>query len=93
MRAFRYFWCNFRACQIGKRVDADIVFSNSTPPTQGALCAIVTKKIAKRCKKKVSFIYNLQDIFIYFGNFVVVVNLAFSQYLCFTILCMFVNTK
>lgn len=63
MRAFRYFWCNFRACQIGKRVDADIVFSNSTPPTQGALCAIVTKKIAKRCKKKVSFIYNLQDIF------------------------------
>ena len=28
-------------------------YSNSTPPTQGALCAIVAK-IAKRCKKKVS---------------------------------------
>lgn len=64
IRAFRYFWCNFRTYQIAvKNNDIDIVFSNSTPPTQGALGALVAKKLSKKSKKKVPFLYNLQDIF------------------------------
>lgn len=63
-RAIRYFWCNFRTYQLAKKNnDIDIVFSNSTPPTQGALGGIVSHKLTKRKGKKVFFIYNLQDIF------------------------------
>ncbi|MCC2190988.1 glycosyltransferase family 4 protein [Fusicatenibacter faecihominis] len=63
-RAFRYFWCNFRTYQIAvKNKDIDIVFSNSTPPTQGALSALVARKLSKKTGKKVPFLYNLQDIF------------------------------
>ncbi len=63
-RALRYFWCNLRSHQIGANVkDADVVFSNSTPPTQGALSAMVAKKLSKKYKHKVPFVYNLQDIF------------------------------
>ena len=39
------------------------MFSNSTPPTQGAISGIVARKLSKKYKKKVSFVYNLQDIF------------------------------
>lgn len=63
-RAFRYFWCNFRTYQIAvKNKDIDIVFSNSTPPTQGALSALVARRLSKKNRKKVPFLYNLQDIF------------------------------
>lgn len=63
-RAFRYFWCNLRTYQIAvKNKDIDIVFSNSTPPTQGALSALVARRLSKKTGKKVSFLYNLQDIF------------------------------
>lgn len=64
VRAFRYFWCNFRTYQIAlKNKNIDVVFSNSTPPTQGAISGIVARKLSKRKGKKVPFIYNLQDIF------------------------------
>lgn len=64
IRAFRYFWCNLRTCQQAvKQINIDVVFSNSTPPTQGALSGLVAKKLSKKSKKKVPFIYNLQDIF------------------------------
>lgn len=63
-RAFRYFWCNLRTYQIAvKNKDIDIVFSNSTPPTQGALSALVARRLSKKTGKKVPFLYNLQDIF------------------------------
>ena len=64
-RAFRYFWCNLRSYQIAVRVkNADVVFSNSTPPTQGMLSAMVAKKLSKKYKKgRIPFVYNLQDIF------------------------------
>lgn len=63
-RAFRYFWCNFRTYQIAlKSKNIDVVFSNSTPPTQGTISGIVAHKLSKKYKKKVPFIYNLQDIF------------------------------
>ena len=58
LRALRYFfvsliqlWNGFRAKNI------DLIYVASTPPTQGALAAIVKKL------KHVPFIYNLQDIF------------------------------
>lgn len=58
IRALRYFWCNLRTYQIGKSVNnIDIVFANSTPPTQGWIAGKVGKKL------KVPFIYSLQDIF------------------------------
>lgn len=64
VRAFRYFWCNFRSRQIGTSVkNIDLVFSNSTPPTQGVLSAMVAKKLSKKYKQKIPFVYNLQDVF------------------------------
>ena len=64
IRAFRYFWCNLRTYQQAvKQRNIDVVFSNSTPPTQGALSGLVAKKLSKKSKKKVPFVYNLQDIF------------------------------
>lgn len=58
IRALRYFWCNLRTYQIGKRVEnIDVVFANSTPPTQGWIAGKVAKKL------KVPFVYSLQDIF------------------------------
>ena len=64
IRAFRYFWCNLRTYQVAlKATNIDMVFSNSTPPTQGMLSAMTAKKLSRKYKKKVLFIYNLQDIF------------------------------
>lgn len=58
MRAFRYFWCNLREYQLGKRArDAELILAISTPPTQGLLAGLLKRKLA------VPFIYNLQDIF------------------------------
>lgn len=64
LRAFRYFWCNLRSYQIGASVkSADLVFSASTPPTQGLLSAMIAKKLSKKYKRNIPFVYNLQDIF------------------------------
>ena len=58
VRAFRYFWCNLREYQIGKKYKGiDAVFAVSTPPTQGLLAGKLSKKL--NCP----FIYSLQDIF------------------------------
>ena len=58
LRALRYFLIS--AIQLWKGIwskDIDLIYVASTPPTQGALAAMV-KKI-----KRVPFVYNLQDIF------------------------------
>lgn len=58
LRAFRYFLIS--VLQLWKGIwakDIDLIYVASTPPTQGALAAIV-----KKCKR-VPFVYNLQDIF------------------------------
>ena len=58
MRAIRYFWCNMCAYQLGIRDrDCELVFCNSTPPTQGWIAGRVARKL------KVPFVYSLQDIF------------------------------
>jgi glycosyltransferase involved in cell wall biosynthesis len=58
LRAVRYLLCNVieysKACRIK---DADVIFSVSTPPTQGLLAAMVKKRL------KIPFVYNLQDVF------------------------------
>ncbi|OUP03362.1 hypothetical protein B5F37_01665 [Drancourtella sp. An210] len=64
LRAIRYIWCNLKTYQIAKKkTGMDIIFSNSTPPTQGMLSAMTAKKLSRKYKKKVPFIYNLQDVF------------------------------
>lgn len=58
LRAFRYFLVS--AIQFWKGIrakDIDLIYVASTPPTQGALAALVKKF------KRVPFVYNLQDIF------------------------------
>lgn len=58
IRTVRYLWCNLRTYQIGKRIkDVDIVFCNSTPPTQGWIAGIVARNV------KAPLIYSLQDVF------------------------------
>jgi glycosyltransferase involved in cell wall biosynthesis len=58
IRAFRYLWSNLREHQIGKKFkDTDLIFANSTPPTQGYIAG----KLKKRLKCR--FVYSLQDIF------------------------------
>lgn len=58
LRALRYFLIS--AVQFWKGIwakDIDLIYVASTPPTQGALAALVKKF------KRVPFVYNLQDIF------------------------------
>ena len=63
-RAFRYFCCNIVEYFLGTtEKEIDLVYSSSTPPTQGMLSALVAKKLSKKYKRKMPFIYNLQDIF------------------------------
>lgn len=63
-RAFRYLCCNIVEYFLGiKEKEIDLVYSSSTPPTQGMLSAIVAKRLSRKYKRKVPFIYNLQDIF------------------------------
>lgn len=58
IRAFRYFWCNFRQYQLGKRYrQAELILAGSTPPTQGLLSGLLKKKLG--CPS----VYYLQDIF------------------------------
>ena len=58
IRAFRYFWCNWRTYRIGKKYKGiDAVFAVSTPPTQGYMAGRVAKKLS--CP----MIYSLQDVF------------------------------
>lgn len=64
VRAFRYFWCNLRTYQIAIRLKkVDAVFSNSTPPTQGVLGVLTTKRLSSKLKADIPFVFNLQDIF------------------------------
>lgn len=56
-RMLRYLLMNIKFIFKAIKCDADVIFVQSTPPTQGAMAAII-KKI-----KKVPFIYNLQDVF------------------------------
>lgn len=64
LRALRYFLQNFKQYRCGTRAkDIDVVFCGSTPPTQGLMAGYVKKKLCKKYKKYIPFVYNLQDVF------------------------------
>lgn len=64
MRAVRYLLTNVIQYRLAVRAEnADVVYGVSTPPTQGFLCAKIKKRLSKKYKKEVPFVYNLQDIF------------------------------
>lgn len=57
-RAFRYLLCHIIHFYKGIQAkNVDVIFIGSTPPTQGAMGALI-KKV-----KKIPMVYNLQDIF------------------------------
>lgn len=63
-RAIRYLLCSLKEYRLGtKEKNISIVFSSSTPPTQGLLSALVAKKLSKKYGHKVPFVFCLQDIF------------------------------
>ena len=63
-RLLRYIACSVKEYYYGtSEKDIDIVYSSSTPPTQGMLSALVAKRLSKKYRRKVPFVYNLQDIF------------------------------
>ena len=41
----------------------DLIYSASTPPTQGLVCGRIKKRLSRKYGHKVPFVYNLQDIF------------------------------
>lgn len=57
LRAVRYFMLNVAFLWKGIVSNADVIFVDSTPPTQGLMASMV-KKI-----KKIPIVYNLQDVF------------------------------
>lgn len=63
-RALRYLMCSVMHYYKGiQKKNIDVVFSGSTPPTNGMISVLVARKLSKRYKRKVRFIYELQDIF------------------------------
>jgi glycosyltransferase involved in cell wall biosynthesis len=64
LRALRYFLQNYKQYKCGTHAkDIDVIFCGSTPPTQGLMAGYVKKKLCKKYKKYVPFVYNLQDVF------------------------------
>ena len=56
-RALRYVLLNIAFIWKGLHTKADMIFVQSTPPTQGMMAALI------KAMKHIPFIYNLQDIF------------------------------
>lgn len=64
LRALRYFLQNIRQYQCGVNAkDIDVVFCGSTPPTQGLVAGWIKKRLCKKYKKYIPFVYNLNDVF------------------------------
>lgn len=63
-RALRYVLVNLIQYHKGVHAkDVALITGGSTPPTQGVLCALVAKRLSKKYKRPVPFIFNLQDMF------------------------------
>ena len=63
-RAFRYLISN--VIQLFKGLNEeniDLLYSSSTPPTQGLLYGILKELLSKKDGKQIPFIYNVQDVF------------------------------
>lgn len=57
LRALRYLFINAAFMWKGLKTKADVIFIQSTPPTQGMMAGMLSKL------KKIPLVYNLQDIF------------------------------
>lgn len=63
-RAYRYLLSNIKQFRLGIAASGiSVIYSSSTPPTQGLLCAAVRKRLQKKYGKRIPIVYNLQDIF------------------------------
>ena len=63
-RVVRYIFVNFiQYLKAGKEKEVDIIVAGSTPPTQGLLCSLVKRKLNKKFKRPISFVFVLQDVF------------------------------
>lgn len=63
-RALRYVLVNLVQYHKGCHAkDITLITGGSTPPTQGVLCSLVAKKLSKKYKRPVPFVFNLQDMF------------------------------
>ena len=56
-RAIRYILIQLRLYKAAKRICADVVFCQSTPPIIGITASVIAKQ------KKIPFVYNLHDVF------------------------------
>lgn len=64
LRAIRYILVNVKQyCWGAKCKDVDLIYSGSTPPTEGLLCGLLKKKLYKKYKIYVPYVLCLQDIF------------------------------
>lgn len=64
LRAIRYVLVNIVQYVKGCHAkNIDVIYTGSTPPTQGILCGLVKKKLSSKYKKNVPLIYSLQDVF------------------------------
>lgn len=64
LRALRYVLVNIiQYIKSGSLGEIDVIVGASTPPTQGILCTLTKKKLSKKLKKTVPFIFSLQDVF------------------------------
>ncbi|MBE5779165.1 MAG: glycosyltransferase family 4 protein [Clostridiales bacterium] len=64
LRAARYFLVNIGHYIKGTSVkDADVILCGSTPPTQGMLCGLIKKRLSRKAKRNIPFVFILQDIF------------------------------
>ena len=63
-RVVRYIFVNFiQYLKAGKEKEVDIIVAGSTPPTQGLLCSLVKRKLNKKYKRSIPFVFVLQDVF------------------------------
>lgn len=63
-RVVRYILVNFiQYLKAGKEKEVDIIVAGSTPPTQGLLCSLVKRKLNKKYKRSIPFVFVLQDVF------------------------------
>ena len=64
LRAARYILANMiQYRKAVKTKDVDVVFGSSTPPTQGVINGMISKRLSKKQGYRVPMIYNLQDVF------------------------------
>lgn len=64
LRALRYFFQNYKQYKCGVNAkEIDAIFCGSTPPTQGLVAGFVKKRLSKKNKKYIPFVYNLSDVF------------------------------